>query len=227
MGSPRAQKSGTIRAARLIQRTLILCEGVEDKSFLRALCITNGAPYYWIEEADGRDKFRLVLSRIYLEKTDNWQNLRDVVLIADNDDDPDGNFRNICKQVEEFTQGTAPTRPQLRTGSSPSYSIFMIPKPGVKGNLECLCAESAHHASKKKGHLVNDILAMAGGDSWGPSRYGKAWLRSNLAIRCEDPFVTLRTIFAKKRYRKLIPIRGNAPLTSALLIYLTTTLPVA
>jgi hypothetical protein len=52
---------------------------------------------------------------------------------------------------------------------------------------------------------VDTFMGLIAAERWqNDSRFGKAWLRVNLAARCErDPFVPLRVVF--RQYRPLIP----------------------
>jgi hypothetical protein len=87
----------------------------------------------------------------------------------------------------------------------------MVPWTDIEGNLESMCVDAARNADKVVGAHVDSFLALLGGDQWpSPSRFGKAWLRSNLAGRCDvDPFVPLGRVFNEKKHENLIPL-GDA-----------------
>jgi hypothetical protein len=65
-------------------------------------------------------------------------------------------------------------------------------------------------------HFMARLLA----DGWTESRKGKAWLRSNLAARCEsDPFIPLGKVFTEIRHYGLVPTEHNS--FNAIANYLT------
>jgi hypothetical protein len=87
----------------------------------------------------------------------------------------------------------------------------MVPWADTKGSLESLCVDAARNADKAVGAHVDCFLALLAADKWpSPSRFGKAWLRSNLAGRCSvDPFIPLGKVFNEQRHDNLIPL-GDA-----------------
>ena len=62
------------------------------------------------------------------------------------------------------------------------------------------------------GAHVQTFMDLVKTEKWpSPSRIGKAWLRSNLAVRCEvDPFVPLGKAFNEKRHESLIPLKHKS-----------------
>lgn len=145
-----------------------------------------------------------------LRSPKTFRSLTDIIIVADNDDDPKGRFQNVSAQIERiFGKGTGPSAPQRRAlGTKPAITVLMIPWTDEHGHLEQLCCPAAKTADKIVGSHVDYFLGLLQADKWpSESRRGKAWLRANLAARCEhDPFIALGNVFAKDRDCALIPV---------------------
>ena len=187
---------------------LLICEGPEDHAFFHRLIEARGLPRFHIQPSKGNAQFAPAIAKFKLENTKAYNALRNIVIAADNNEDPKGRFDNVCAHIERvFGPGTAPEEPQKEAKTKPPVSVLMIPWTGGHGHLECLCYAAADDADKVAGSRVEDLLALCGADDWTTSRQGKAWLRANLAIRCEqDPFVSLGSVFNDPRFRHLIPV---------------------
>jgi hypothetical protein len=187
---------------------LLVCEGYEDSVFFQRLIEAFELPRFYIEIAGGKDKIGAALAKVRLERTKIWVNLRDILIIGDNDDSPRDRFNDICEQINEvFGRKVAPPAPLATTRTKPRCTVLMIPWADQEGTLESLCCDSAREADKAAGASVDTFLDLVHANLWqSKSRSGKAWLRSNLAVRCSDPFVALGDIFDENRYRRLIPI---------------------
>jgi hypothetical protein len=188
---------------------LLICEGYEDHAFFHRLIEVRGLPRFHIRPSGGNSQFAQAIAKFRLEQPNAYNGLRHIVIAADNDEDPTEKFTNVCNHIEHvFGAGTAPNQPQQAAGTRPPVTVLMIPWTGENGHLEYLCCDSAEDADATIGSRVNDFIALCGGDDdWTVSRYGKAWLRSNLAVRCErDPFVALGSAFNNQRFQNLIPV---------------------
>jgi len=197
-------------------RRLLICEGPEDRLFFHQLIQVRSLPGFHIWDTGartgrgGNSKFDQAIRAFRASRPKTYGSLRDIIIVADNDETPDANFENVCRQIEGiFGAGTAPTAPQRRTLKiKPAITILMMPWTGRNGHLERLCINSAHDADKKVGVHVNNFMAVLAADKWNnESRVGKAWLRTNLAARCVvDPFVALGHVFEEPKYQTLIPL---------------------
>ncbi len=194
---------------------LLICEGLEDLSFFRLLIEARKLPRFHLQSSGGRfkpggnTKFRSAIQAFRIEKPKIFDSLGDIVLVADNDDMPSGNFKKVCQQIDQyFGAGTAPPAPLQPTKTQPRVTILMIPWEGEHGHLESLCVESARCANKNIGRHVNDFMALIHSEKWrSESRVGKAKLRISLAARCEsDPFVPLKHVFDDPKHHTLIPL---------------------
>jgi hypothetical protein len=187
---------------------LLICEGHEDHAFFHRLIQARGLPPFHIRASGGHSQFAQAIAKFRLENTKAYNALQNIVIAADNDEDPDGKFQNVCAHIEHvFGPGTAPSGPQERAKTRPYVTVLMIPWTKVHGHLEFLCWDSANNADKTAGSRIDDFLVLCGAEKWNSTRLGKAWLRTNLAIRCEqDPFVALGHVFNEARYQHLIPV---------------------
>lgn len=187
---------------------LLVCEGYEDSLFFQLLIEAFKLPRFYIEIAGGKNKIGAALSKVRLERTKVWVNLRDIVIVGDNDDSPSARFNDICKQISDVFGGeVAPSAPLMASKTKPRCTVLMVPWTDQEGNLECLCCDAAREADKEVGASVDTFLDLVHSNLWeSKSRSGKAWLRANLAARCSDPFVALGDVFHESRNRRLIPI---------------------
>jgi hypothetical protein len=192
---------------------LLICEGVEDHVFFHKLIEARTLQRFHIQSAGGNTLFANAISQFEIEHTRVFNALIDVLVVADNDDAPKERFDNACAEIEKaFGTKAVPKAPQVASKSKPRCTVLMVPWTDVKGNLESMCVDAAKEADKTIGGHVQTFLAMVKAEAWpSPSRYGKAWLRSNLAVRCEvDPFVPLGKVFREKRHEALIPVTDKS-----------------
>jgi hypothetical protein len=192
---------------------LLVCEGPEDKLFFHRLIQVRNLPQFHILASGGKSNFSQEIRRFQLERPRTYQALKDILIVADNDEEPETSFKNVCSHIDRlFGNGTAPRSPQERTKTKPSVTVFMIPWTNQKGHLEKLCLRSANTADGTIGNNVTTFMALIGADRWNnESRFAKAWLRTNLAARCEtDPFVALGHVFSDPKYQGLIPVSDSS-----------------
>jgi hypothetical protein len=192
---------------------LLICEGYEDHWFLHNLIEKRALQRFHIRSAGGNTKFATAISQFELENPKAFKALADVVVVADNDDAPAARFKNACDELRAyFGDAAAPREPQARSTSRPRCAVLMVPWTDVKGNLETLCVDAAKDADTAISGHVQTFMDLVKAGKWpSPSRIGKAWLRSNLAVRCEaDPFVPLGKVFNDKRHENLIPVKHKS-----------------
>jgi hypothetical protein len=188
---------------------LLICEGHEDKLFFHHLITVRRLPQFHIMKCSGNGGFAEAIRAFRIDRTKQFNALRDILIVADNDETPRDNFMRVCSQIEQvFGPGTSPPDPMAKAKTTPAVTVMMIPWIEIKGHLERLCVDAAHNADRKIGGHVQTFMSMINADKWGnESRYGKAWLRTNLAARCErDPFVPLGKVFSDSDNWHLIPM---------------------
>jgi hypothetical protein len=211
-----AQSFAVSNRATILPR-LLMCEGHKDRLFFAQFIEHHGLPRFHIHDTAGPKsskggitKFAMALRAFRGEHTKVWNNLKDVLLVADNDETPEENFAQLCAQIEQvFGAGKAPTKAlEAVAVQHLRITVMMIPWAGERGHLERLCVDAARAADQRIGRNVDAFLDLIGADRWNnDSRYGKAWLRTNLAARCErDPFVPLGRVFDEPANQSLIPL---------------------
>ena len=93
---------------------LLLCEGPEDKAFFERLIRTRSLPSFRISDtggkilkAAGNTRFGFALKAKKLER-----GVKDILIVADNDEAPDKSFSNVCKQIRDaYDSDKVPDRP--------------------------------------------------------------------------------------------------------------------
>jgi hypothetical protein len=201
------------RPSRRLER-LLICEGPEDRLFFgRLIEARSDLPKFHIVDAGGNGGFSSAINKFRVDKTSVFNSLREILIVADNDDDPRGNFEEVCSHIERvFGPKSAPSGPLVKVRStatrSASITVMMVPWENEHGSLERMCVEAARSTDRKIGTDVDHFLSTIHADRWkSETRFNKAWLRTNLAVRCErDPFVALGHIFSDNHHYGLIPV---------------------
>jgi len=68
--------------------------------------------------------------------------------------------------------------------------------------------DAARDANRNIAGHIDTFMDLIHAERWrNESRFGKAWLRTNLAARCtRDPFIALGKVFNEARHKALIPV---------------------
>lgn len=158
----------------------ILCEGPSDEAFFRALIEAKGLPEFSIRncaDADetgkgGIDKFGKLLEAI--PGFGNFYDLRDILIVADGDTNPQDNFERVVRQIAQATPEATPKpsygvpRQHLEkaSGSPASIAVMILPWIDTPGNLEGLCLKSATTASPAMAACVEAFATCAEVGKW-------------------------------------------------------------
>jgi Protein of unknown function (DUF3226) len=188
---------------------LIICEGPKDQAFFRKLIEVRGLPRFHIRAAYGYTQFASAISKFELEETKAFRGLNDVLIVADNNDEPSKRFANACDHIKtKFGEVATPKEPLKPSQHRPRCTVLMIPWTDKQGTLESMLLEAARKADRGVGNHVDMFLSLLIAERWAsPTRKDKAWLRTNLAGRCEnDPFIPLGRVFTEGRHEGLIPV---------------------
>jgi hypothetical protein len=190
---------------------LLVCEGYDDKCFFHKMIHERDLPPFHIWPCRGNGGFSNAIRAFRANRTKQYNALRDILIVADNDDAPIASFSNVCDHIERFF-GERPSAPLIKTKTKPAVSVLMIPWTDIHGHLEALCMESATDADRDVATHVQTFMNLLFAERWASaSRRGKAWLRANLAARCDrDPFVPLAEVFKQERYSHLIPLKHKS-----------------
>jgi len=190
---------------------LLLCEGPDDCAFFDRLIEIRNLPKFHIQSSSlnryapaGNAQFTTALDAIQGNR--NYDALRHILIVSDNDSDHTTKFTKVCEQIEAAGL-PRPIDPLKPVGTFPSITVMMIPLDGSEGNLESLLLDAAAHACKIVAARIETCMAVLEAEKWPIPRKGKLWLRINLAARAPDPFASLLTILLEKRKkRRLIPL---------------------
>lgn len=201
---------------------VILCEGFSDEAFFRELIKQRRIHQFGIRscaDADkskkgGIDKFGKLLEAI--PTWEGFSELRDIVIVADNDASPAKNFAKVCRLIERASPEAIPApvygvpdRALVSAAGTPArITVLMMPWPDVPGNLESLCLQAAASVSADISACVDGFVRCARTDEWeDPTKVDKMRLRSILAARHQkDPFIGLGNVWQRQQSRGLIPI---------------------
>jgi hypothetical protein len=148
----------------------------------------------------------------------NFIAIEEVVILADNDMDPNKSFLSICNQIEsaKFTRNLSrdwaiPDKPSIKMTGDPSVSIWMFPSEARQGCLETLLWEAIRN---QRGHAANVECVEAacrcsGSDQWPVSKLDKAKVRLFLSLVCrENPAVSFNNLW--RDFPNLIPMNQAA-----------------
>jgi len=194
-------------------RVLLVCEGEEDKRFFEALIATHNLHHigFCIWPSRGNTKFADAISAFEVERPGVFRQLKAVLLVADKNDSAALRFNQANAEIAKL-DGRKPNAAEMQpsSGIPPIYAL-MMPTDDDAGHLEAQCYHAAERADAASARHVEAFLAMAGADKWpSKSRWFKAWLRANLAIRCSDPGETLARVFSENKHSGLIPMDDGA-----------------
>lgn len=187
---------------------LLMCEGYEDALFFHYLIERRSLPRFHIRPAKGKDRIGEAIRAYQAEVKSNFPGIGDILVVGDNDDDPNKSFKKLCEQVNEaFESEIAPAKELVASKSKPRVTIMMVPLDQKLGALESLLLDAARSCHKGTGESIDNFLADVKLDSEKDTlRYDKAWLRSYLAAKCPDPCAPLGDIFESKSLQKLLPL---------------------
>src|SRR5258708_3657643 len=106
---------------------LLVCEGHKDKFFFHYLIRERNLPLFHIFPSSGNGGFANAIRAFRTSKTKQYNALRDILIVADNDDAPIVSFSNVCDQVESLF-GERPRAPLEKTKTRPiAVTVLMIP----------------------------------------------------------------------------------------------------
>ncbi|MEJ8573807.1 DUF3226 domain-containing protein [Microbaculum marinum] len=199
---------------------LILCEGNADEAFLRAIIRKRNLGDVSIRNTSDPDQTKVGgISRfgdLFLAITTfrGFENVTDILVVCDSDDDPEGNFNSICEQISRANTKTMP--PDIfgipegylyPTQTAPSVKIMSIPWIDVRGNLECICCESAMERSEHSEAMMN-FAAATGALHWDSANsVGKFKMRALLAAsNRQDPSIGIGKLWSNNDDDQFVPL---------------------
>ncbi len=205
---------------------LILGEGESDKlvfeNIVRDLGLTDFQvefPRLKKEETGGIGRFAFYLALLSTSQT-AVSKLKAILLVPDNDDNPDKSFKaiqkivqNANKQIPKFTSTPKlyaipkkPLEPAVSPDGAPTLVVMMLPWTGEKGALETLCLPAFYRKWKKvwidmEGDLDHFVNASPSA-GWKTTGQSKTRIQCAIAATCEkDPNTPLAKLFKRpKKY---------------------------
>jgi len=182
---------------------LILVEGPGDAAFFRHLIATRGIPeeYDVLHPSDagatgsGNSRFGEALDGFAL--IPGYDDLRGILIVADNDDDSQASFANVQAQIRRTAaQHAVPPAPLEATKASLPIAVMMIPWTDEAGSLETLCASAAEAAYPLQAACAEEFQSCTGLDVWPASKRAKVMLRSIIsAVHRRNPDLSLSFVW--------------------------------
>jgi hypothetical protein len=149
---------------------LIICEGADDCAFFHRLVDEWSLPRFHISstasdkfEKGGNTKFKDKLISIKINR--NYRLVENVIIVSDNDENPQASFEAICQQIRE-AGFEAPNDVLRKARGKPSITVMMIPLGKIAGNLECACKDAARNREGRVATKTDSCVALLGADDW-------------------------------------------------------------
>lgn len=179
---------------------LILCEGDDDKQVIERLIVAHAldgrfhvtCPVLPGDRTGGRGKFGRWLSMTRNASETFRDNVNAVLIISDNDDDPENSFHEIKMGLTK-TKGFGVPQTERAVARMPGYPdvvVMMIPG-GEPGSVETLCLRAAYNKWPIEAPL-DAYVAATPANAWRPGKQSKMRVHALLAATCETkPSATL------------------------------------
>ncbi|MCH8113686.1 MAG: hypothetical protein IH905_17310 [Proteobacteria bacterium] len=194
----------------------ILTEGFEDAEFLKALTDARNiadfdvSPTEDVGSTAGNSGFEDAV--IACEPLTGFSAVKDIVIIADNDDNPANSFASVCAQIlKAQNEGNLKRnwgeaiQPNVKAAGDPSVSIWMWPSTGMDGCLETLLWQVVQNTHPNDATCVDAALKCSGADQWPISKLDKARVRCWISIVCRrNPALRLGHLW--RRHLNLLPL---------------------
>jgi len=186
---------------------LIACEGPGDKNILDRLVGRAGLgdhfdvrfPGRELGCGSGRGAIPVWLDLSYSTSPTFRENVKAILVIADNDDDPQKSFDELIagfRKSKDLKLGIPTVAKEVaKAAGFPTFVILMVPD-GREGAIESLCLEAlfSKHAIQNE---VESYVAATPATGWGPTKQSKARLQAAFAGTFESrPEVGLANMHA-------------------------------
>jgi hypothetical protein len=141
----------------------------------------------------------------------DFKNIRAVVLVSDNDENPVTSFNEIKAQITEAGGFSIPTQPLnvVQTPDHPELVAFMLPSTDQIGCLETLCLPAALEAWPNLRPCIEEYSRCTDVGTWPKSKQSKMQLRCLFSAACKtDPNTSL--VYAWSRSPPLIQLEHHS-----------------
>ena len=179
---------------------VLLCEGMHDVQFFSHLILQRNLPSFEILSCghvvdaprDGISHLTEALDE--LPSIPGFQNLRAILIVADNDSDPAVAFARVTTMINATAEILGPTNrryiaplvPLTKAGTNPVIVVMMIPLTDVPGSLDTMCLTAAMNGAPTIAPCVEAFAKCAGADTWPITKLGKMKLRSLISAGYRD-----------------------------------------
>jgi|GEM_PF-708943 hypothetical protein len=200
-------------------QTLVITEGSADDVLLELLILRNHLEnriLLYKGEPKGSPGFvgslegLITVSEISGQPFD-ISKIRTVVVVADNDNTPENNFKELQKYITNINKRSlrgeygVPSRSwEIGKGKKlPDVAIMMLPEEGQKGSIESLCLAALNKGKyKNQSDCVDNFVGCIGADKWNVPQNLKIRVQSLLSSICEgDPYTSLRYAWSNDKKR--------------------------
>ena len=171
---------------------LILCEGSGDKAFLHELIRKRGLPEFQVqypswgtEVTGGWTKYGKFLKDQKVNEGFR-QNVKAIIITADNDDDPRQRFQELCHQVE-LGGYRVPNQPLelVREVGQPDIVVVTLPMDGNPGCLEDSLLRAAYSKWPLE-NAINNYISQTPANQWSNNKQAKARMQCLIATTCKQ-----------------------------------------
>ncbi len=198
----------------------ILTEGFEDAALLRALITFRKmndfdvSPTTDLGSKSGKSGFENAV--MACEPQTKFSEVKDVVIVADNDGNPAASFKEVCNQIEKARLagdlkrdwGT-PIDPAVKSEGNPSVSIWMWPSPDQPGCMETVLWEVIKDKYSKEAECAETACNCTEANLWTVSKLDKARVRCFMSIAYKrNPGLALHNLW--RRTENFIPLNHKA-----------------
>jgi hypothetical protein len=191
---------------------VIVCEGSSDVSFFRHLIQKRNLPEFDIFQPNvaegapsGRSGYKAFLQGLSVLLPS--YSVRGILIVGDNDSNPEKAFREICDQIADTGGYGIPTEPlrPARSDTLPPIVVMMLPRTGVQGVLESLCLEALVGHRPELKDCIDEFSECTGTTEWEESIRVKMQLHALIPSICKsEPATALTHVWSKKE--TIIPL---------------------
>ena len=197
-----------MRRGEFKENRFVLCEGFEDSAITRGLIATASrhippydvSPNHDLGTVPGNSGFEEAI--LGSAATRGFADVEDVVIVADNDDNPNAAFKNICDQITRAKQDglsrnwAIPKQPGVKEAGDPSVTVWMWPSAGNRGCLETVLWQLIQAKYPVEAACVSAAIKCSGANSWPISKLDKARVRCFISLVCKrNPALALGLVW--------------------------------
>ena len=159
----------------------VLCEGDGDEGFLKALGAAHSLPSFNIRKVSSEGNFKATLKglNLFVERGEVTR----VLLVADNDLDPQSSFQKLQTAIRQCGKYPVPKEPMKIRGGSVKTAVLMLPGTGTVGNLETLLLRGVAAKAPELLACTQEFVRCTTGasDDWPKGQRDKMLLTSVVA----------------------------------------------